>query len=122
MPSTVSCSAPSVQLAPAVQLAPGGRPAEVRFGGLLFRGALSAARATARPEARAEVLAGYFLGAYVGLSVPAIGLGVGVEYIPTSAAMLVFVVLVSIAVIATVRAMTHGNVDDAPHETPDDRR
>ena len=45
-------------------------------GGLLFRGAMSAAARTAPAESRAETLAGFFLGAYVGLSLPVIGLGV----------------------------------------------
>jgi MFS family permease len=74
--------------------------------GLLFRGALAAAGSTAPSDARAEVLAGYFLGAYVGLSVPVVALGVAARYVAPRDAMLVFVVLVSIAVIVSVRAVT----------------
>ncbi|MDX6257167.1 MAG: hypothetical protein QOJ11_3501 [Frankiales bacterium] len=73
--------------------------------GLVFRGALVAAGATAPPEARAEVLAGFFLGAYVGLSVPVIGLGVATQYVSARAAMLVFVVIVAIATVASTRAV-----------------
>jgi MFS family permease len=74
-------------------------------GGLAFRGALAAAGSTAPPEARAEVLASYFLGAYIGLSVPVVALGVATQYVSPRDAMLVFVVLVSIAVVLSVRAV-----------------
>ncbi|MPY55889.1 MFS transporter [Streptomyces spongiae] len=72
-------------------------------GGLAFRGALTAAGATARPESRAEVLAGFFLGAYVGLSVPVVGLGVASRYVSPRVVMLVFVVLVAAAVLLCTR-------------------
>jgi MFS family permease len=74
-------------------------------GGLVFRAALAAAGTTAPPGARAEVLAGFFLGAYVGLSVPVVALGIATQYVAPRDAMLVFVVLVSIAVVASVRAV-----------------
>jgi MFS family permease len=76
-------------------------------GGLVFRGALVAAGSAAPPESRAEVLAGFFLGAYIGLSVPVIGLGIATTYAPARDAMLVFVVLVGIAVAISVRAVVH---------------
>jgi MFS family permease len=71
--------------------------------GLVFRGALVAAGSTAPLESRAEVLAGFFLGAYVGLSVPVIGLGIATTYVPARDAMLVFVALVALAVVWSVR-------------------
>jgi len=73
--------------------------------GLVFRGALTSATSTAPPLARAEVLAGFFLGAYLGLSVPVVGLGVATQWVPPRQAMLAFVAFVSIAVIAGVRAV-----------------
>lgn len=73
--------------------------------GLVFRGALVAAGSTAPLESRAEVLAGFFLGAYVGLSVPVIGLGIATTYVAAREAMLVFVVLVAVAVVWSVRAV-----------------
>jgi MFS family permease len=73
--------------------------------GLVFRGALVAAGATAPPESRAEVLSGYFLGAYVGLSVPVVGLGIATQYAPARDVMLVFVVIVAVAVLGAVRAV-----------------
>jgi MFS family permease len=76
-------------------------------GGLVFRGALVAAGSTAPAESRAEVLAGFFLGAYIGLSVPVIGLGIATTYAPARDVMLVFVVLVGSAVSVSVRAVIH---------------
>jgi MFS family permease len=80
-------------------------------GGLVFRGALVAAGSTAPAESRAEVLAGFFLGAYIGLSVPVIGLGIATTYAPARDVMLVFVVLVAIAVTVSVRAVIHHSND-----------
>ena len=80
-------------------------------GGLVFRGALVAAGQTAPTESRAEVLAGFFLGAYIGLSVPVIGLGIATTYVPARDAMLVFVVLVGSAVAISLRAVVqHSHV------------
>ena len=73
--------------------------------GLVFRGSLVAAGSTAPLESRAEVLAGFFLGAYVGLSVPVIGLGIATAHVAAREAMLAFVVLVAIAVVWSVRAV-----------------
>jgi hypothetical protein len=78
--------------------------------GLVFGGAVATAGSTAPTGARGEVLAGLFLGAYVGLSVPVVALGVATQYVPARNAMLVFVVLVSIAVIGSVRAVTQTRV------------
>lgn len=74
-------------------------------GGLVFRGALMTAGATAPTESRAAVLAGFFLGAYVGLSVPVIGLGVATTYEPARDVMLVFVVIAVIAIAFSLRAV-----------------
>ncbi|MET9819498.1 MFS transporter [Streptomyces sp. NPDC006355] len=74
-------------------------------GGLAFRAALTAAGSTAPPESRAEVLAGFFLGAYVGLSLPVVGLGIATQYAPARTVMLVFVVIVAIAVVLCTRVV-----------------
>lgn len=75
--------------------------------GLIFRAAMSTAGGVARPEARAEVLAGFFLGAYVGLSVPVIGLGIATLYWPARDVMIVFIVLVLAAMIVAVGSITN---------------
>jgi MFS family permease len=73
--------------------------------GLVFRGALVAAGAAAPPESRAEVLSGFFLGAYVGLSVPVLGLGIATQYAPARDVMLVFVAIILVALVASLRAV-----------------
>lgn len=74
-------------------------------GGMVFKGALITAATSAPPESRAEALAGFFLGAYVGLSVPVIGLGVAINYFAARDAMLVFVILAAVAIATSVRAV-----------------
>ena len=66
---------------------------------LAFRGGLSAAASSAPPQARAEVLSGFFLGTYIGLSVPAVILGIATQYVSPRSAMLVFSVIVAVAVL-----------------------
>ncbi|MFE2044912.1 MFS transporter [Streptomyces sp. NPDC059477] len=74
-------------------------------GGLAFRGALTAAGSAAPPESRAEVLSGFFLGAYIGLSVPVVGLGVAGLFVSSRVVMLAFVVLVAAAIVLCGRAV-----------------
>ncbi|WP_194909063.1 MFS transporter [Catenulispora rubra] len=73
--------------------------------GISFRAAITAAASTAAPESRAEVLAGFFLGAYVGLTVPVVGLGIATQHVSARNAMVVFAALVSIAVVACTRVV-----------------
>jgi MFS family permease len=77
--------------------------------GMVFKGALVVTVSTAPAGARAEVLAGYFLGAYVGLSVPVIGLGLATNYWAAKDVMLVFVVLAAAAIAASVSAVLRLN-------------
>jgi MFS family permease len=76
--------------------------------GMVFKGALVTAASTAPEGSRAEVLAGFFLGAYVGLSIPVIGLGIATNYVSARDAMLVFVVLAALSIAGSVRAVTTG--------------
>ncbi|MEV7287472.1 MFS transporter [Streptomyces sp. NPDC093252] len=71
--------------------------------GLAFRGGMGAAGSAAPPESRAEVLAGFYLGAYIGLSVPVVGLGVATQFVSAKVVMLGFVVLVSAATLLSTR-------------------
>lgn len=73
--------------------------------GISFRAAITAAASTAAPESRAEVLAGFFLGAYLGLSVPVVGLGIATQHVSAQTAMIVFVVLISAAVLTCARVV-----------------
>ena len=75
-------------------------------GGMVFKGSLAVAASTAPPQSRAEVLAGFFLGAYIGLSVPIIGLGIATIHVSARDAMLVFAALAAVAIAGSVRAVT----------------
>jgi MFS family permease len=75
-------------------------------GGMVFKGSLLVAASTAPPQSRAEVLAGFFLGAYIGLSVPVVGLGIATTYAPARDVMLVFSALAAVAIAGAVRAVT----------------
>lgn len=72
---------------------------------LAFRGGLSAAASSAPPTSRAEVLSGFFLGTYIGLSVPAVILGIATQYVSARSAMLVFAVIVAAAVVVCTRML-----------------
>jgi MFS family permease len=74
-------------------------------GGMVVKGSLVVAASTAPPQSRAEVLAGFFLGAYIGLSVPVVGLGIATTYSPARDVMLVFAALAAVAIAASVRAV-----------------
>jgi predicted MFS family arabinose efflux permease len=89
--------------------------------GMVFKGSLGVVASTAPGGSRAEVLAGFFLGAYIGLSVPVIGLGVATQYVPARDAMLVFAALVALAIAASVRAVIQRS-SGAEHRSTDPRR
>jgi MFS family permease len=74
--------------------------------GMAFKGALVTAAATAPPQARAEVLSGFFLGSYIGLALPAVGLGVATSLWPAKDVMLVFAAIVAVAITLAVQAAT----------------
>jgi MFS family permease len=74
--------------------------------GMVFKGSLVAAASVAPDGSRAEVLAGFFLGAYVGLSIPVVGLGVATTYAPARDVLVVFVALAAVAIAASVHALT----------------
>jgi MFS family permease len=76
--------------------------------GLVFKGAVSAIYRIAPPEFRAETLAGFFLGAYIGLSIPVVGLGVATTYWSERNVMLVFVVITAAAIALSAKGVLRG--------------
>ncbi|MEV6654166.1 MFS transporter [Streptomyces sp. NPDC051219] len=86
--------------------------------GLAFRSALIAAGSAAPPESRAEVLAFFFLGAYIGLSVPVVGLGIATQYVSARVVMLAFVVIVGAAVALGTRMVHASYVRDELGASP----
>jgi MFS family permease len=89
--------------------------------GMVFKGSLTAAASVAPDGSKAEVLSGFFLGAYVGLSIPVVGLGVATTYVPAKDVMLVFVALAALAIAASVRALVSGQAGSgSPHRRAPD--
>ena len=87
--------------------------------GLVFKGAVSAIYRIAPPESRAETLTGFFLGAYIGLSIPVVGLGVATTYWSERNVMLVFVVITAGAIALAARSVLRGMTRlDAPVPNP----
>jgi MFS family permease len=64
--------------------------------GLSFMGSLALVNSLAPPDHRGEVLSSYFAVAYVGLTVPVIGLGVASGYVGVFVATLAFAVVIGV--------------------------
>jgi MFS family permease len=73
--------------------------------GVLFKGILSAVIAMAPAEQRAEALAGIFLAGYIGLTLPAVGMGVALRYTEPKWALLCFGTVVMAATVVSARAL-----------------
>ncbi|HVW42871.1 MAG TPA: MFS transporter [Amycolatopsis sp.] len=58
--------------------------------GTAFKGCVSIVLSIAAPERRGEALAGLFLAAYIGLTVPVLGLGLAAQLVPIAVALLGF--------------------------------
>jgi MFS family permease len=77
----------------------------IRVGaGMLFKAAVGAVATMAAPARRGEALAGLFLISYVGLSLPAVGIGIATRYVTATTAMtsLAVVLLVVLGAVATL--------------------
>jgi MFS family permease len=70
--------------------------------GLVVKATLSTVVELAPPDGRAEALAGFFLAAYVGLSVPVIGVGVATNFVTARTALLGFAVLTLLGTVSVV--------------------
>ena len=55
---------------------------------------------TSDPDDRASVLASFFTAAFIGLSVPVVGLGVALQHISPRVTLLIFGVLVGLGILA----------------------
>jgi MFS family permease len=73
--------------------------------GVLFKSAVGAVAAMARPATRGEALAGLFLISFVGLAVPAVGIGLATHYTSATAAVTWFTGVL-LALLAAVAALT----------------
>lgn len=73
--------------------------------GLAFKGGIATVIEVAEPHRRGETLAGLFLAAYLGPTVPVVGLGVAAQTMPMPAAVLVFTgVLLAVIALAAYRS------------------
>jgi predicted MFS family arabinose efflux permease len=72
--------------------------------GMLFKAAVGAVVTMAAPAMRGEALAGLFLISYLGLSLPAVGIGIVTRYVTATTAMtaLAVVLLVLLGAVATL--------------------
>ncbi|WP_369250808.1 MFS transporter [Streptomyces sp. R41] len=71
--------------------------------GTAFKGSVSTVLSLAVPERRGETLTGLFLAAYLGLSLPVLGLGLAVQTVPVRDAVLVFAFLVAVPAVLLAR-------------------
>ncbi|MGB7236687.1 MAG: MFS transporter [Rhodococcus sp. (in: high G+C Gram-positive bacteria)] len=62
--------------------------------GVLFKFAVATVAATASPDARSEALAGLFFLSYLGLSLPALGIGIATQFVALSTAITWLVVTI----------------------------
>jgi predicted MFS family arabinose efflux permease len=88
--------------------------------GVLFKAAVGAVAASAAPAKRGEALAGLFLIAYLGLGVPAIGLGIATRSLPAVTVMTWFagVLVVLLAGIALLSRRAVPGPASAPVPSP----
>ena len=70
--------------------------------GAVFKGCVSIVLSIAPPDGRGEALAGLFLAAYIGLTVPVLGLGLAAQFAPIEVALLGFgAVLLAVLALVT---------------------
>ena len=68
--------------------------------GAIFRGSLTLVISTSDPDDRAGVLATFFIAAYIGLSIPVLGLGIALQYVSPRITLLVFALIVAVGILA----------------------
>jgi hypothetical protein len=71
----------------------------------LFKGTLGSIAAISPPDKLGETLAGFFLSGYVGLSVPAIAVGITLQTVSARATLLAFAIAVSAGLLAASRVL-----------------
>ena len=85
--------------------------------GLLVKGGIDTVVHLVPPESRAEGLATFFLAAYLGLSVPIVGLGVATQYVSARVGLLGFASVLIVA-LAVVGPALLGSSRDGREVTP----
>jgi MFS family permease len=84
-------------------------------GGAIFKGAVGTVIRISRPESRAEALAGTYLAAFVGLSVPIVGVGVALaEGVSPRVTLLAFAIAVAMGIVASAITLLGGGHGRVP--------
>jgi len=78
----------------------------------LFKGTLSGLIAISPPGRLGETLAGFFLSGYLGLSLPAIAVGVALQFISPRGTLLAFAIVVSAGTLAALPLLTSAHPRD----------
>jgi len=90
--------------------------------GAVFKGSLTTVMMIAEPEHRAESLAGILLAGYLGLSIPAIALGITLRDVSPKVTLLGFSIVVALAAIASTPALLRGQrTTVGPVTSPDSK-
>jgi hypothetical protein len=71
----------------------------------MFAGAVRVVAAAAAPQNRAEALAGLFLAAYLGLTLPVLGLGAASRYAALPVVLTAYAALAAVVAVSTGRAL-----------------
>jgi len=76
--------------------------------GAMFKGSVGTVMMIAEPEHRAESMAGVLLAGYLGLSVPAIALGITLRSVSPKVTLLGFTIVVAVAIISAAPVLLRG--------------
>jgi MFS family permease len=76
--------------------------------GAVFKGTVGSVIEISSTDTRAEALAGLFLAGYLGLSVPALGAGVALQYASARTTLLGFAILVGLGIVAATPRLLAG--------------
>lgn len=71
----------------------------------LFKGTLATVVAISPHEKLGETLASYYVSAYIGLSIPAIGVGIALQFLTPATTLLAFAIAVTIGLLAASRTL-----------------
>lgn len=85
----------------------------------LFKGTLGTVVAISPPARLGETLAGYYLSAYIGLSIPAIGVGIALHFLSPRVTLLAFAIAVSAGLLAASRTLLTAHTARGPFPAPE---
>jgi len=87
--------------------------------GAMIRGCLTIVISTADPADRASAVATLFTAGYAGVSIPVIGVGVGVQHLSPRVTLLIFALAVGVGILGAARILVRRPGTPAPPPRPD---